>query len=208
MLLLALARLAVGALALPLARPPAATSAPRSAPRPDRPGSRPTISASGGSARSLASRHAVAQSPVAPSIRSRIRSAWPLWRAYSSIMCTMIQRRDDGLDPRRTERAVLIEGGRLRLDATRRRSQRRRIEVEHGRRRRWAPACRSRRRVGIGVVDRTAASASANARWNQPRSTSVMCRTSPSSERSTAGTNALQLRARTGPRTSCSSVAR
>ncbi len=27
------------------------------------------------------------QSPVAPSIRSRIRSAWPLWRAYSSIMC-------------------------------------------------------------------------------------------------------------------------
>ena len=28
-----------------------------------------------------------AQSPVAPSIRSRRRSACPLWRAYSSIMC-------------------------------------------------------------------------------------------------------------------------
>ncbi|GEM_PF-2258679 len=27
------------------------------------------------------------QSPVTPSIRSRMRSAWPLWRAYSSIMC-------------------------------------------------------------------------------------------------------------------------
>ena len=26
-------------------------------------------------------------SPVTPSMRSRIRSAWPLWRAYSSIMC-------------------------------------------------------------------------------------------------------------------------
>jgi hypothetical protein len=26
--------------------------------------------------------------PVAPSMRSRIRSAWPLWRAYSSIMWT------------------------------------------------------------------------------------------------------------------------
>lgn len=26
-------------------------------------------------------------SPVAPSIRSRSRSASPLWRAYSSIMC-------------------------------------------------------------------------------------------------------------------------
>src|SRR5262249_26076829 len=26
-------------------------------------------------------------SPVAPSMRSRNRSAWPLWRAYSSIMC-------------------------------------------------------------------------------------------------------------------------
>ena len=31
--------------------------------------------------------------PVAPSIDSRIRSACPLWRAYSSIMCTRIQRR-------------------------------------------------------------------------------------------------------------------
>ena len=30
----------------------------------------------------------LAQSPVTPSIASRIRSAWPLWRAYSSIMCT------------------------------------------------------------------------------------------------------------------------
>ena len=27
------------------------------------------------------------QSPVTPSIRSRMRSAWPLWRVYSSIMC-------------------------------------------------------------------------------------------------------------------------
>ena len=27
------------------------------------------------------------QTPVAPSTRSRTRSAWPLWRAYSSIMC-------------------------------------------------------------------------------------------------------------------------
>ena len=26
-------------------------------------------------------------SPVAPSMRSRRKSAWPLWRAYSSIMC-------------------------------------------------------------------------------------------------------------------------
>ncbi len=26
--------------------------------------------------------------PVAPSMRSRSRSAWPLWRAYSSIMWT------------------------------------------------------------------------------------------------------------------------
>ena len=36
-------------------------------------------------------------SPVAPSIDSRIRSAWPLWRAYSSIMWTMIQRRLNGV---------------------------------------------------------------------------------------------------------------
>ena len=32
-------------------------------------------------------------SPVSPSTDSRIRSAWPLWRAYSSIMWTTIQRR-------------------------------------------------------------------------------------------------------------------
>jgi quercetin dioxygenase-like cupin family protein len=32
-------------------------------------------------------------SPVAPSIDSRRRSAWPLWRAYSSIMWHKIQRR-------------------------------------------------------------------------------------------------------------------
>jgi Beta-lactamase len=32
-------------------------------------------------------------SPVCPSIDSRIRSAWPLCRAYSSIMWTRIQRR-------------------------------------------------------------------------------------------------------------------
>lgn len=29
---------------------------------------------------------AASRSPVAPSMRSRRRSAWPLWRAYSSIM--------------------------------------------------------------------------------------------------------------------------
>jgi hypothetical protein len=29
-----------------------------------------------------------AYTPVVPSMRSLIRSAWPLWRAYSSIMCT------------------------------------------------------------------------------------------------------------------------
>ena len=28
------------------------------------------------------------QQPTVPSTSSRIRSAWPLWRAYSSIMCT------------------------------------------------------------------------------------------------------------------------
>ena len=33
-----------------------------------------------------------AQSPVAPSMASRSRSAWPLWRAYSSIMCSKTQR--------------------------------------------------------------------------------------------------------------------
>ena len=33
------------------------------------------------------------QSPGLPSIDSRIRSAWPLCRAYSSIMCSRIQRR-------------------------------------------------------------------------------------------------------------------
>jgi hypothetical protein len=32
--------------------------------------------------------------PVVPSIRSRTRSAWPLCRAYSSIMCTRIHRRE------------------------------------------------------------------------------------------------------------------
>jgi Glyoxalase/Bleomycin resistance protein/Dioxygenase superfamily len=35
-------------------------------------------------------------SPVTPSMFSRIRSAWPLWRAVSSIMCSMIQRRLNG----------------------------------------------------------------------------------------------------------------
>jgi hypothetical protein len=29
-----------------------------------------------------------AQSPVAPSVRSRRKSAWPLWRAYSWIINT------------------------------------------------------------------------------------------------------------------------
>ena len=32
-------------------------------------------------------------SPVAPSIDSRMKSAWPLCRAYSSIICTKIQRK-------------------------------------------------------------------------------------------------------------------
>ena len=31
--------------------------------------------------------------PTWPSIRSRSRSAWPQWRAYSSIMCTSTSRR-------------------------------------------------------------------------------------------------------------------
>ena len=35
-------------------------------------------------------REVAAHSPVAPSIRSRNRSAWPLWREYSSIMWTRI----------------------------------------------------------------------------------------------------------------------
>ena len=35
-------------------------------------------------------------SPVCPSMASRSKSAWPLWRAYSSIMCTRIQRSDTG----------------------------------------------------------------------------------------------------------------
>ncbi len=33
-------------------------------------------------------------SPVRPSRCSRTRSAWPLWRAYSSIMWVTIQRRE------------------------------------------------------------------------------------------------------------------
>ena len=41
------------------------------------------------------------QSPTVPSTSSRMRSAWPLWRAYSSIMWSMIQRRLTG-SPRRT----------------------------------------------------------------------------------------------------------
>lgn len=32
-------------------------------------------------------------SPTKPSIDSRMKSAWPLCRAYSSIMCTKIQRK-------------------------------------------------------------------------------------------------------------------
>ena len=39
--------------------------------------------------------------PVAPSTSSRRRSAWPLWRAYSSIMCTMIQRSESPWVPAR-----------------------------------------------------------------------------------------------------------
>ena len=39
---------------------------------------------------------ACGQSPVVPSMRSRRRSAWPLWRAYSSIMCTSIHRTRSG----------------------------------------------------------------------------------------------------------------
>jgi hypothetical protein len=34
-------------------------------------------------------------SPVEPSRRSRRRSAWPLWRAYSSIMCVSTQRTEN-----------------------------------------------------------------------------------------------------------------
>ena len=40
--------------------------------------------------------------PVAPSTDSRIRSAWPLCRAYSSIMCTRIQRRLNAAAPCRS----------------------------------------------------------------------------------------------------------
>jgi hypothetical protein len=40
-----------------------------------------------------------AQSPTVPSIRSRSRSAWPLWRAYSSIMWIMIQRSENSFPP-------------------------------------------------------------------------------------------------------------
>ena len=42
-----------------------------------------------GASASRAGRH----SPVTPSTASRRKSAWPLWRAYSSIMCSRIQRR-------------------------------------------------------------------------------------------------------------------
>ena len=41
-------------------------------------------------------RSATPQSPTAPSMRSRMRSACPLCRAYSSTMCTRIQRSDTG----------------------------------------------------------------------------------------------------------------
>ncbi len=34
----------------------------------------------------------VSQAPTVPSIASRTRSAWPLWRAYSWIMCNMTKR--------------------------------------------------------------------------------------------------------------------
>ena len=46
-------------------------------------------------------RLATQSSPTVPSTSSRMRSAWPLWRAYSSIMWSMIQRRLTG-SPRRT----------------------------------------------------------------------------------------------------------
>lgn len=39
-------------------------------------------------------RHDCSYAPAVPSIASRRRSAWPLWRAYSSIMWVRIQRRE------------------------------------------------------------------------------------------------------------------
>ena len=36
----------------------------------------------------------IGHQPTAPSINSRMKSAWPLWRAYSSTMWVYIQRRE------------------------------------------------------------------------------------------------------------------
>ncbi|MGV9804248.1 helix-turn-helix domain-containing protein [Micromonospora chersina] len=54
---------------------------------PDRPGSAARAH-SVGRAAATGRNHGGGQSPVTPSMRSRIRSAWPLCRAYSSIMWT------------------------------------------------------------------------------------------------------------------------
>ena len=59
--------------------------------------------------------------PVDPSIDSRIRSAWPRWRAYSSIMCTMIHRMLSGSPGLRLRwpTAISVEVVRLGEDAPR-----------------------------------------------------------------------------------------
>ena len=80
--------------ARPRRRPGACSSTTRTGPcgAPGRPGCRRTGGAARRDLRYLRAAAATywsarRQSPVAPSMRSRIRSAWPLCRAYSSIMC-------------------------------------------------------------------------------------------------------------------------
>ena len=66
------------------------------------------------------------QSPVAPSMRSRRRSAWPLWRAYSSIMWTSIHRSETSASPPVVVRADVVERReRCRVPRARARTRRR-----------------------------------------------------------------------------------
>ena len=88
-----------------------------------------------------------------PSIRSRSRSAWPLCRAYSSIMCTSTQRSDSTPLRRRPARrgrsARSRSARRTRSPLARPRTPRR---PRPGRRRRR----RSRRPARVGAIERRA----------------------------------------------------
>ena len=127
--------------------------------------------------------------PVTPSMDSRIRSAWPLCRAYSSIMCTRIQRRlnwpSPGVGSRATESRSSPPSASAcvddRSEAATASSKQRRAAPRGCRRRRCATPSRGRRPSRRRRHGSASARCRAARTLNQWSSTSARCLSIPPS---------------------------